>query len=141
MQSTIQATIDQIHASYDGTLPEDHQLICYIVKRNTVELDQAEAIRQIVCKYFQVEVRDLYVPNKRAEITIVRKFIAYMLQKFTTLTLKAMALFSGLTNHCSVIRNLERLSGWMESDESLRRKATDLETLIIQTKNSKPCTQ
>ena len=70
---------------------------------------------------------DILTKSRRREIIDARHSCAYLLKRFTGLTLREIASYVGLKDHTSVINSIKQATNWMATDIEYRMKIKKLE--------------
>ncbi len=70
---------------------------------------------------------DFVVKSRKREIINARHACAYLLKKFTGLTLKEIAEYVGLNDHTSVMNSIKSATNWMATEIDYRMKIKKLE--------------
>lgn len=83
-----------------------------------------EKIIELVKEEFGV---DFLVRSRKKEIVNARHACAYLLKKFTGLTLKEIAEYIGTKDHTSVINSIKSATNWMATEIEYRVKIKKLE--------------
>jgi len=83
-----------------------------------------EKIIELVKEEFGV---DFIVRSRKKEIVNARHACAYLLKKFTGLTLKEIAEYIGTKDHTSVINSIKSATNWMATEIEYRIKIKKLE--------------
>jgi chromosomal replication initiator protein len=89
-----------------------------------------ERIMMTVARYFNLTFTVMVSHSRQGDLPLAR-FICYLLlQKYTTLTLKAMGELTNGRDHTTVMAGLERLNGRIETDDRIKSIVNEIETLL-----------
>lgn len=73
---------------------------------------------------------DILEKNRSKKHTIARKIAAYILKKYTRLSLQEIAPLIGVVDHTTVIYNIKTACDYIDTDEWFKQKVEDVEREI-----------
>lgn len=73
---------------------------------------------------------DILEKNRSKKHTIARKMAAYILKKYTRLSLQEIAPLIGVVDHTTVIYNVKTASDYIDTDEWFKEKIEEIEKEI-----------
>lgn len=85
-----------------------------------------ETIIKVVCQHFKLTEKEIFTRTKRREVVEVRQIAMYLARKYTNSTLANIAKRMGKKDHSTVIHAVNTVSGYMDTDNSLKTKIVQL---------------
>jgi len=101
-----------------------------------------EIIKKIVCDFFKIDIDIIFEKTRNREIIEPRQLIQFFCRKFIKiasrynkkgyreLPLNEIARFTKVTNHATVISNIKRIKGFIDTDKNFKKRIEAIEALI-----------
>jgi chromosomal replication initiator protein len=87
-------------------------------------------IRDIVCRYFDIDCTTFQGPSRTQEVVLARQIAMHFAKKYTGKSLSAIGDEMGHRNHTSVLYALKTIQGRIEVDKPFRASVETIENLI-----------
>lgn len=91
---------------------------------------EAEYIVNKIIEHREINRDLLYSKFRRADIVMCRKLISFFLRKHTTLNLKQIAKFAGVTDHSTAIFHIEDIYDKLSVDKSIQNLIYEIECFL-----------
>lgn len=88
--------------------------------------DKADRITQVVIRHFGITKEQIKGKSRERFVTYPRHICIYLIQKYTTMSLKDIALIFGGRDHSTAIHSINTLKDWLETDKKV---VDDLENI------------
>ena len=106
---------------------QDSTLIIKNIEQNQAPISYPIPVSKIIELVKQEFGVDFVVKSRKREIINARHACAYLLKKFTGLTLREIAEYVGLNDHTSVMNSIKSATNWMATEIDYRMKIKKLE--------------
>jgi chromosomal replication initiator protein len=116
-----------------GLRPIDLSLVRRIVARTVsvrIETLTIPHIREIVCRYYNIENSTLQTPSRKHEVVQARQVAMYLAKKYTNHSLATIGHEIGRRDHASVVYALKTVQNQLEIDKCLQAAVEAVEKLI-----------
>jgi chromosomal replication initiation ATPase DnaA len=116
---------DQIYSTVANLIPPGYKLnLFFSIDEKRDEKLVAEAIRAEVCRYFKLQIEDLFRKTRIARIATTRKFVCLFIKENTSLNLREIAKLSGYDksnqqNHTNALHCINTLKDWIAIDDAI----------------------
>lgn len=75
---------------------------------------KAKDILAIICNYSDIPEKEIKSPTRKDEVVIFRHLYIYFTRKLTSLPYRIIDEIVGRKSHCTAIRAIERINGYIE---------------------------
>ena len=87
-------------------------------------------IRRVVCKYYDVLIRNIMTKSRKKEIVSCRQIIHYFCNKLTKASYNRIGEMVGNKDHATVMHSIKKVTGFIETDRKYRNQIAEIEALI-----------
>lgn len=91
---------------------------------------EADEIVSKILEYRQVEPYLIKSKSRKAYIVICRKLISFFLRKYTTLSLKQIGVYAGVTDHATVIFHINEINDRISVDKTTQNLIYEVECYL-----------
>ncbi len=103
---------------------------CKISDKNQTDDDKVNDIKEVVCKYFGINLWMIESRCRKREIVEPRQIATTLVREFTRLSLKGTGLRFGGIDHSSVIYSLSTVNDLIITDKEYRKKFEHIKMLV-----------
>ena len=103
---------------------------CKISDKNQTDDDKVNDIKEVVCKYFGINLWMIESRSRKREIVEPRQIATTLVREHTRLSLKATGLRFGGIDHSSVIYSLSTVNDLVITDKEYRKKFEHIKMLV-----------
>ncbi|MGL4294066.1 MAG: chromosomal replication initiator protein DnaA [Bacteroidales bacterium] len=89
-----------------------------------------EAIQDTVCRYFNVDNKQIHSKSRKREIVHARQISMYLSKKYTDFSLSRIGEMIGKRDHATVLHACKNISGLIDIDKTFRSNITEIEELL-----------
>jgi chromosomal replication initiator protein len=90
----------------------------------------AHRILELVCVFYGVDKVAALGKNRHKPVCMARHVTAYLLKKYTPMTLKEIGQFLGGRDHTTALNSMNQMKGWLETDDVLEGQVKYLRSQI-----------
>jgi len=91
---------------------------------------EAEYIVNKIMEYRHLDNSILTTSTRRSEVALSRKLISFFLRKYTTLSLKKIAAYSGVTDHATVVYHISEINDKISIDKTFQNLIYETDCFI-----------
>ncbi|MEG1616174.1 MAG: chromosomal replication initiator protein DnaA [Bacteroidales bacterium] len=94
-------------------------------KQITIEL-----IQDTVCKYFNIDNKQIHSKSRKREIVHARQISMYLSKKYTDYSLSRIGELIGKRDHATVLHACKNISGLLDIDKAFRANLSEIEDML-----------
>lgn len=99
----------------------------FIGKETMADRLVADVIKNMICDFFKVSKPIILSKTRKQPYMRYRQVIAYMVRRYTNLTLGEIGQFMDHAHHSTIINSIESIKQWIISDQSFREQMGQLD--------------
>lgn len=103
---------------------------CKLSDKNKTDDDKVKDIKEIVCKFYGINLWMIESRSRRREFVEPRQIAATLVRQFTRLSLKLTGLKFGGIDHSSVIHSVNTVDDLIATDKDYRKKFEHIKMLV-----------
>ena len=104
------------------------------VLSTTVQIEKkqitVEGIQDVVCKYFNVDHKQIHSKSRKREIVHARQVSMYLSKKYTDYSLARIGEMTGKRDHATVLHACKNINGLLDIDKSFKNNLIEIEQLL-----------
>lgn len=89
-----------------------------------------EAIQETVCRYFNIDNKQIHSKSRKREIVHARQISMYLSKKYTDFSLSRIGEMIGKRDHATVLHACKNISGLLDIDKTFRSNLTEIEEML-----------
>jgi chromosomal replication initiation ATPase DnaA len=89
-----------------------------------------DEITEIVCKYFNIEIKHIQKVTRKREVVQCRQIIHYFCKEYTKESLYRIGLFVGGKDHATVKHSVKTVNNLCDSDSKFKKQIKELDKQI-----------
>ena len=88
------------------------------------------SIQEVVCKYYNLEVKDIQTKSRRRDVVQARQIAMYLARKYTRHSLTAIGEMIGNRDHATVLHACKTVGNLLDIDKTMRQSLDTIENSL-----------